>query len=287
MSFIETPVFPAQVGMGALVRVKSSVETTQLQNGFELTNLNWSQGLRTFTIGTPFTNVAGLEALRAHYFATGYGAHQFRFQDWTDYTVLQADGLLGLTGLGTGVPTYKLYKKYVAGTLSEVRRIAKPKSGTITGYRNAGALTVGASAGQISIDAVAGQITFVADATGTISSHAVGANHVFTLNTTGHGFTVGMKIYITNTTGTGTTVLNSIAHSITNVVGAVITTSTSTVGKTASGGNWSRYPQAADVLAFAGEFDVPAKYGSEIGYRTEARNTHVAEEIVIQEVRLA
>ena len=71
-------------------------------------------------------------------------------------------GILG-TGVGTGVTSYQMNKKYTSGANTFSRKISKPVSGTCIIYKNAVAqtLVVGVpGAGQVSIDYTTGIVTW-------------------------------------------------------------------------------------------------------------------------------
>ena len=110
-------------------------------------------------------------------------------------------------------------------------------------------------------DALTGLLVFGADQSKAISSHTVGASHVFTLASAfSPNLLVGGRIFVTGVTGTAATVLNDLSHAITNVSSAVITTSTVTTGLTASGGTALFYPQPTEALDFSCEFNVPVRF---------------------------
>lgn len=283
MSFLETPLFPGRILMGASRTINHSVETARQFNRRAVKNVNSSQGWRQYAFVMPVVDSAEFATLQAHYLSVKGTAHQFRLEDWADYVCAQADGFLGQSSSGTGAPTYQLHKRYVTGSLTEWRAIRKPKSSGNTIYRNASPATAGASAGNYALDSTTGIVTWVADSSSAVSVHTIGASHQVTLVGALAGLPIGGKLYLSGVTGTAATTLNGIAHTISNISGSTYTLSTSTTGLTASGGTGYKYPQSTDTLQWAGQFDTPVSYETELQFQTAARNVHVAQQVLLME----
>jgi hypothetical protein len=126
-------------------------------------------------------------------------------------------------------------------------------------YRNAVAVTAGVAAGQVAIDTTTGIVTFVADSTKNISA-ITQANPGEVTTTTNHGFSTADVIYLTGVVGM--TAVNGLVFTITVTAANKFTLGVNTTGYGAyvSGGTAAKYPQAADALTWAGEFDVPARF---------------------------
>lgn len=283
MSFLETPVFPGRILMGAARTINHSVETARQYNRRAVKNVNSAQAWRQYSFVMPAINTTEFATLEAHYLAVKGVGHQFRLEDWADYVCAQADGFLGQSSAGTGMPTYQLHKRYVTGSLTEWRAIRKPKASGNTIYRNGSPSTAGASAGNYALDSTTGIVTWVADSSSAVSVHTIGASHQVTLGGALAGLAIGGKLYLSGVTGTAATTLNGIAHTISNISGSTYTLSTSTTGLTASSGTGFKYPQATDTLAWAGSFDTPVSYESELQFQTQARNVHVAQQVLLME----
>ena len=161
-------------------------------------------------------------------------------------------------------------------------------------YRSAVAVTFGVAAGNISLDTTTGIVTFVADGSQPCASHSVGASHQFT-TTLDLALVVGQKVYLSGITGTAASVLNGIAHTITAKSGAgpfTFTIGTTTTGLTASGGTAFAYPQAAEALTWAGQFDVPVRFDHDnllwtIVDRSAGEYVYQAEQLRMVELRAA
>lgn len=273
MAFVETPSFPDCIALGAKRKRITSTQIVTLASGLEITNRNWSQKLRQYDIGSAVRTTADYDIILRWFEALDGPADGFRFKDWSDFQATSAVGLLqpvlsgvrvGTAGGGFGVATYQLVKRYAVGSKSSDRDIRKPVSGTTAVRRNAGAVTVGAGAGQIAIDTTTGLITFAADQTRSVSSHTVGASHVFTLASAfSPNLAIGGRLWVTGVTGTAASLLNSTPLQITNVAAAVVTVAVNTTGLTATGGTASFFPQPNEPLDWAGDFDVPVRFASD------------------------
>lgn len=265
MTFRENPRFPEILSYGAKSTPAYQTTIIPRKSGHETRNADWSRSKRAYDVAHNIRTQAEYELVLDFFMAVAEGrAYGFRFKDWLDYRCVLSRGRMG-TGVGTGDPTYQLVKRYLSGAFYKDRDIRKPVAGTVVGYRGATPLVVGSGAGQIAIATDTGLITFVADLSLAITGHTPGASHVFT-TASDLGLGIGDKVRITGVTGTASAVLNNITHNIANKTGSgpfTWTLSTVTSSLTASGGTGHKYPQAADVLTWSGEFDVPCRMGSD------------------------
>lgn len=275
MAFRESPRFPNKLGYGASGGPQFRTTVVELGSGFEQRNADWSTSRRRYDLVHAAKTREDFDELLAYYIAVAQGRlHGFRFRDWSDFNDSHGDavGWLG-GGVGSGVPTYQMYKRYLSGSNASLRAIAKPY-GTIAVSRGGVAVTYATGspqgAGEITINTETGIITFQADAALVISLHTVGTSHSFR-TATDLGLSIGDKVYLAGVTGTAATLLNGIAHTITNkVVGSpteyIWTISTNTGGSptlTGSGGTAYAYPQADETLTWTGEFDVPVRFDTD------------------------
>jgi len=263
MAFIESPRFPDDISYGAVGGPGYMTDVVTVNSGYEFRSQVWSQARSVYDVSHAARTQAQFNTLLKFFRAAQGRTHGFRFKDWLDYSVTTSDGVQG-TGVGTGVPSYQLTKKYVTGSQTEYRAIYKPVSGTPALYRNAVLMVAGSSAGQYALSA-SGLVTFVADEYRGISSISVGANTVFTLASAFTTAIIGEYVYITNVDGTLGAALNNRAWMITDVTGADVTVDAgNTTGLTySSAGNAGMYPQAADALTWSGEFDVPVRFDTD------------------------
>lgn len=257
MAFYESR-FLDYLAPGAVGGPAFNTEIVPLRGGAEQRSIVWDAPLQRYSIALVNRPQADLDRLIAVVRILKGRGHGFRFRDWTDYRATTSDGRLGTGAVGTGALVYDLYKRYTWEANTDDRRIWKPTSGTVTVYRNASPVTVGASPGNIAIDTVNGRITFVPDATDLISA-ITQANPGKITTTAAHGLSNGQLVYLDSIGGM--TQLNGQVVTVT-VVDAdefTIGVNTTAYGAYTSGGNVKLGPQSADVLTWAGEFDVPAR----------------------------
>lgn len=266
------------ISAGVRGRNKRSNTRTMDGGGYAQVNINWSRTQREYEIGTVPLSINDWQELESLVEVTDGGAYGFLMRDPKDSFVLAGEGLLqpfdlitaqnvGAIGLGYGVPSYRLNKRYTYGSRTTDRLITRPITAPAV-LRAAGAVTVGAGAGQISNNLDTGTVTFVADASQAISSVTVGASTVLTF-VSGAGIiaalAVGQRVYVTGVTGTAATKLNNLSHAITakNAGAFTLTISTVTTGLTATGGTAFKYPQASETLTWTGQFYTPVHFASD------------------------
>lgn len=267
--FYETR-FLDNLAPGAVGGPSTLTDVVPLESGGEQRNIVWSEPRQRYSIGLVHRPQAELEALASFFRIMRGRAHGFRFRDLTDYTVSTTYGQLGTSSLGTGALAYSLYKRYTAAGAHDYRRIRKPVSGTVTVYRNASPVTVGAAPGNIAIDYTTGIVTFVPDATDAISA-ITQANPGKITTGAAHGLSNGQLVYLDGIAGM--TQLNGQVVTVT-VVDAdefTIGVNTTAYGAYTSGGTVKLGPQPADVLTWAGEFDVPVRLDTD-AMQTSVRN---------------
>lgn len=267
-TFIEETL-PETIRLGLVGGPTFLTETGITKGGWSSRNIARSVALRKWRIEY-VKGRADFDSLLALFHVVYGSAIPFRVRDPLDYEVTSTTGLMG-AGVGTGLPTYQLVKRYSVGSNHYTRDIVKPRSSGFTGHRGASPLTVGASPGNISVSTTTGIVTFVADDSESIIGHTIGASHQFTTANDIAGLGIGDKVYLSGIAGSAADLLNGLAHTISNkVVGSpteyVWTISTSTAGSptlTASGGTGYAYPQADEALTWAGTFDVPAAFATD------------------------
>ena len=291
MAFIESPVFPDTLGYGASGGAQFRTTIIVLGSGHEQRNADWSDERRKYDLIHAAKTRTQLNAIGAYQLTVARGRlNAFRFKDPfdNDDTHFDGAGILG-AGVGAGVPTYQMVKRYASGSNYSYRDIKKPY-GTIPVTRGGSPVTYGASAGNIAIDATTGVITFVADDSKAIASHTPGSSHVFTTAANVTQLGIGDKVYITGVTGTGATTLNTVAHTISNKTGSgpyTWTLATNTSGLTTSSGTIYAYPQADEALLWSGNFHTPVRFDTdELIARLVAKNIYQLDSIPIVEVRL-
>jgi uncharacterized protein (TIGR02217 family) len=241
--------FPTDISYGVRGGPAWNTSTVMRSSGHEQRTQRWSTPKWEYPdVAHHARSISKMDDLYDFFITVGQGSfNSFLFKDWADYTVAAADGRLGTTAVGTGEPTYQLYKRYTYGARTFDRAITKPKAASLTVYRGGVAQTEGASAGNFSFDTTTGIVTFVAD-----SSKAVNANssknitgltqaNPGSVTCVGHGFSTGDKIKLASVGGM--TQVNNTYFTITVTDADHFTIGVNTSGYTAytSGGTATKY----------------------------------------------
>lgn len=250
---------------------------TPAANGRVRINIDWARTLRQYDLGIVPMLISAWQTLEGLHEVTEGGAYGLLMQDPKDHTVLVAEGLLypynasaltGTIGLGYGVPSYRLHKRYTAAGSARTkdRLITRPlASPAIT--RGGSAVTLGAGAGNAAVDLDTGIVTFVADSSSTVTAVTVGATTQVTLTAALSGVAVGERLYLSGLGGTVASTLNGLSHAISAISGGGSNVYTLTVATTGlawtSGGSGYAYPQSTEALAWSGQFYVPVHFVSD------------------------
>lgn len=245
MSFIETQL-DKNVSYGAKGGPVFSTTIVQVNSGAEYRNQNWAYPLQRFDVSHVNKSSTERDALLATFYAVGGRANGFRYFDWNDYIATTSNGILG-AGVGTGSPTYQLYKNYTFGSTTKTRKIVKPQASGFAVYRGGVLQTAGAGAGNYSLDSTTGIVTFVADVTKNVDANSAKTITAITranpgqVTAVGHGFANGDKVKITSVSGM--TQVNNLYFTITVVDADNFTIGVDSSGYTAytSGGTATKY----------------------------------------------
>ncbi len=246
------------------------------QAGYQSVNRVWTRSLRQYELGTVPMPVEQWQALEGLYEVTDAGAYGFLLTDPKDSAVAATAGLLypfntallGTIGVGYGVPSYKLHKRYTSAgsTRTKDRAITRPKATPII-KRGGVTVTHGASPGNVSVNYDTGTVTFAADSSSTVTAVAVGATTNVTLTAALAGVSVGERLYLSGLTGTVASTLNGLSFAITAITGGGLNVYTLTVATTGlawtSGGSGFAYPQSTETLTWAGDFYVPVYFAND------------------------
>lgn len=292
MAFIESPRFPDKIAYGSVGGPGFNTTVVVVDSGYESRNQNWTYPKCVYDVSHGAKTQDELKELIAFFRTVGKGrANSFRFKDYTDYVCIPSEGILD-AGVGTGMPTYQMYKQYASESNTDTRPIKKPVSGTLSVFKNGVSVSFGASAGQMSIDTTTGVVTFVADATSSASSITVGATTTVVLAGNPGTLVSGKKLYLSGFTGADAALVNGIAHTVNSVSGSgpyTFILATNTAGKTITLGSGlgSKFPQASDTLAWSGEFDVPVRFDvDQMRVSIDDYNAYTWGQITIVEVRV-
>lgn len=265
---------PSVIAAGVRGRQMRKNSRASTQGGYMSANVLWSRTLRQYEIGYVPMLAAQWLAIEGLHEVTEGGAYGFLLQDPKDSRATDADGVLipfvagalaGTSGVGYGVPVYKLHKRYTSAgsnrykdrSVTRPRAVAQLKRGGVT-------VTLGAGPGQAAIDYDTGTVTFVADSSSTVTGISVGAITQVTLTAALAGVSIGERLYLAGIGGVDAAVLTNQSHAITNIVGSTYTLSVNTIGKALSpAGSGYAYPQSTETLTWAGEFYVPVHFSTD------------------------
>ena len=266
-TFIETPRFPDGIAYGSQMGFAYNTWVTILGSGHEQRNIAWADALGRFVVQGANLTETQKDTFRDFFRTVKGRGIGFRIRDWADYEATTSNGRLGTGAVGTGAPTYQLYKRYSWGSETYDRTISKPSatSGEFTPYRGGVAVTAGAGAGNYSIATTTGILTMVADASSAASSITAGATTQVVLAANPGTLIAGQKLYLAGFAGADAAEVNAIAHTINSVSGAgpytfTLATDTSGATITLGSGTGYKYPQASETMTWAGLFDVPARF---------------------------
>jgi uncharacterized protein (TIGR02217 family) len=296
-------ILPTNV-VAAGVRGKTMRSNARVQNqgGYETINAIWGNSLRQFELGIVPMLISQWQTLEGLFEVTSGGAYGFLMLDPKDNAVASGVGflqpisgtlLVGSSGAGFGVPTYKLARRYttIGGTRTLDRLITRPQA-TPALLRGGSAVTLGAGAGNAAIDLTTGIVTFVADSSAAVTGVTVGATTQVTLASALSGLAIGGALYLSGLTGADAALLNGLSSTITNISGAVYTLSVNTTGKTiTAAGTGYKYPQPTETLTWTGGFYVPVHFATdEIDWTLElagpaAQRLLAGPSVLLQEVR--
>ncbi|WP_193141635.1 DUF2460 domain-containing protein [Meridianimarinicoccus sp. MJW13] len=152
--------FPTSLSFGSAGGPERRTEVVTLANGFEERNTPWAQSRRRYDAGIGVRSLDDVAALIAFFEARQGRLYGFRWKDWADFKscLPSADPAPGDQVIGTGdgaTAVFGLTKRYVSGSESYQRPIAKPVTGTV---RVAVAGTE-VPPGGFSVDDATGQVT--------------------------------------------------------------------------------------------------------------------------------
>lgn len=266
-------IIPSSV-IAAGVRGKNMRNNTRVStyNGEQQVNVNWTRTIRQYELGVVPMQIAQWQQIEALYEVTDGGAYGMLMRDPKDDQVDASVGKLfprtnsvnvGAAGVGYGVPTYNLMKRYgVTGTSRfKDRKITRPLGIPVI-YKNSVPLTLGTADGQFTFNSATGVVTINSTGSSVGVAAIAGASTVITFSSSAFValFAVGDRLWLQSVVGTSAAVLNEKSHLITNISGSDITIAVNTTGLTIEAGFGSYYPQPDDSLTWSGQFYVPVHF---------------------------
>jgi uncharacterized protein (TIGR02217 family) len=237
--------FPEDISYGAVGGPAWNTSIAKRSSGHEQRIKRWSTPLWMYDVSKNIRTQSNMDSVYDFFIAVAEGSYNsFLLKDWADYTVLAADGRLGTTAVGTGEPTYQMYKRYTYGARTFDRAIKKPKASSISVYRG-GVLQTETT--HFTFDTTTGIVTFVADSTKTVNANSTKAitgisqANPGSVTCVGHGFSTGDKIKIVSVGGM--TQVNNTYYTIT-----VTGVDTFTIGVNTSG--YSAYTSGGSAIKY-------------------------------------
>jgi len=154
MAFLEIR-FPLDISYGATGGPGYKTDVVALGSGFESRNQNWLAARGSWDVAKACKNATMRRALLAFFRVAKGRAHGFRFRDWSDYKVVDEEGVL----VATATPdVYQLVKRYQNTAGQEDRTIYKPVTAAI--YEGVTLLVAGVD---YTLDATTGLVTVAAN----------------------------------------------------------------------------------------------------------------------------
>jgi len=130
MSFDEVRL-PDNVERGASGGPSFHTTVLELASGHEQRNQNWSATRAIYDIGYGIQNKNDLSLVVAFFYARRGKARGFRFKDWADFEVSEAQEI----GIGDDVEDdFQISKRYTSGAVTFERPLTKIVSGSVVVY---------------------------------------------------------------------------------------------------------------------------------------------------------
>jgi uncharacterized protein (TIGR02217 family) len=128
--------FPIEIGREAEVTAEFSTNVVTLMSGHERRNTDWADARMAYDVAPGVRSEAELASLIAFFRARRGPAIGFRFGDPFDDSSNGSTGVPAKTdqllGVGNGVRTdFPLVKTYGSGTAPQIRRITRPRAGSV------------------------------------------------------------------------------------------------------------------------------------------------------------
>jgi len=135
LAFDDLP-YPLALGRDAAITAEFSTNVAVTASGFERRNSLWSDARLRFDVGPGIRSEAELGVLIAFFRARRGAARGFRLADPSDCSSNAMTGTPGagdqLLGMGDGLRTgFALVKRYGQGAAEQVRRITRPRPGSV------------------------------------------------------------------------------------------------------------------------------------------------------------
>lgn len=128
MAYFNEP-FPDDIALGATGGPRIKVTAVKSGGGARYANKDWTNPQHIFNVSQGIKSLADFEVLRAFWYVTV--PDSFPFKDYTNFQVSQSLGVLQLVSGSV----YQMFKDETYRTRTWLRKIKKPKPGTVTVWR--------------------------------------------------------------------------------------------------------------------------------------------------------
>jgi uncharacterized protein (TIGR02217 family) len=124
--------FPVDISLNSVAGPEFSTDVTETAGGFEKRNQNWSGARLRFNVAAGVRTQVDYEEVLTFFRGRAGRARGFRFQDWSDYKSCAVFDSQAHTDqvLGVGDGAQQFF--YVSGPSTDVRKITRPVSGSVT-----------------------------------------------------------------------------------------------------------------------------------------------------------
>lgn len=254
MAFIDQPL-PECIAFGAVAQDSWLTLVSENLAGYEQRTQQWMRDRMSYDLAFAARTEQDARLLKQHFAMARGRLNTFLMKDFTDYSAEVGEGVVQRVSAGV----FQLYKRYGSGGQIYDRKITRPLSAGFAPLRNGTPMVAGGGAGQYALNVNTGQMTVQPDQTRSITSHTVGADHVFNLASAfSPNVIAGNEVYVSGVTGTAASVLNGF-HAVKSVAGGAVTIEQATTGLTATGGSMFRYISASEI-GWSGDFMVLVRY---------------------------
>lgn len=153
--------FPPTLSYGFTATIDFNNTLIEKDKGYETRVARHYSPRHVYNSSRQIAVISEVAAISAFYVARQGPVRGFRFKDWTDYTSNAADGISAPTAndqlmLATGNPNvFQLCKNYTSGSVTKIRYIFKPVTGTVLTAVSGVPVTTG-----FTVDTTTGLVTY-------------------------------------------------------------------------------------------------------------------------------
>lgn len=133
--------FPPRLAFGSRADPTWSTTISAAMSGYESAVLNWAHVRHTYDVSFAVRTKSDYDDIRDHFHQARGRGKKFLFRDPLDHSVSGAEGTTVEAGGG-----YQLTKTYGSGGDTYVRKITRPKSGTVAIFRTRTGVTTNVTA---------------------------------------------------------------------------------------------------------------------------------------------